>query len=83
MDLQKYIREYLSSEQILEDLKNKKYLKYEHFKIFINEKYHLDHPKHPDFTTIALGMNITKYTKQNPNTIFKKRTSKGPVYYIL
>ena len=83
MDLQKYIHEYLSSEQILEDLENKKFLKYEHFKNFIDEKYHLDYPKHPEITTIALGMNITKYAKQNPNTIFKKRTSKGPVYYIL
>ena len=80
--IQKYIHEYLSSSQILQDLQNTKHLKNEHFKTFINEKYQLDYPKHPDISTALIGRNITKYEKQNPNTIFKKRTNKGTEYIL-
>lgn len=83
MDIQKLIAEYLSSEQIVEDLQNNVYLTNEHFKTFINEKYHLDYPKHPDISTQLVGRQLVKYEKQNPNIIFKKKTNKCTVYYIL
>ncbi len=83
MDIQQLITEYLSSEQIVEDLKDNKHLKNEHFSAFINEKYHLLRPYHPDLTPTFIGRQLGIYEKQNPNVIFKRRVTKGNIYLIL
>jgi len=84
MDIQQLIKEYLSSEQIVEDLQNNNnILKNEHFSSFINEKYHFERPYHPDLSFVLIGRQLGIYEKQNPNMIFKKRTMNGMVYMIL
>ena len=84
MDIQQLIKEYLSSEQIVEDLQNNNnILKNEHFSSFINEKYHLERPYHPDLSFNLIGRQLGIYEKENPNLLFKKRTTKGVVYMIL
>jgi hypothetical protein len=84
MNIQELITEYLNSEQIVEDLQNNNnILKNEHFSSFINEKYHLERPYHPDLSFVLVGKQLSIYEKENPNLIFKKRTMKGIVYMIL
>jgi len=83
MNPQQLIKEYLESEQLLEDLQEDGYLRNHHFKTFINEKYHLEHPYHPDLSTTLIGRELTKYQKQNENMILKKQSQKGVRYIIL
>ena len=80
---QQLIKEYLESEQLLDDLQEHGYLRNHHFKTFINEKYHLEHPYHPDLSTTLIGRELTKYEKSTKDMIFKKRDKKGVRYIIL
>jgi len=81
--IQHLIKEYLESEQLLDDLQEHGYLRNHHFTTFINEKYHLEHPYHPDLSTTLIGRELGKYEKSTKDMIFKKRDKKGVRYIIL